>query len=66
MFMTNIFLCVTNIFQINIFLVFQHVLFETSVDLSNYYIKHVFLAFVSSFFCILKVLVIAIFIDQTF
>ncbi len=43
--MTNKFLCVANIFQINIFLVFQHVLFETNVDLSNYYIKYVLLIF---------------------
>ena len=43
--MTNTFLCVANIFQINIFLVFQHVLFEINVDLSNYYIERVLLAF---------------------
>ena len=43
--MTNTFLCVANIFQINIFLMFQHVFFETSVDLSNYYIELVLLVF---------------------
>jgi len=43
--MTNTFLCVANIFRINIFLVYQHVLFETSVDLSNYYIECVLLVF---------------------
>ncbi len=49
MFMTNTFLCVANIFQINIFLVFQHVLFETNVDLSNYYIERILLTFCTFF-----------------
>ncbi len=43
--MINIFLCIANIFQINIFLMFQHVFFETNINLSNYYIKYVLLVF---------------------
>jgi len=45
MFMINTFLCVANIFQTNIFLMFQHIFFETNVNLSIYYIKNVLLVF---------------------
>ncbi len=47
--MANTFLCVANIFRTNIFLVFQHVSFETSVDLGDYYIERVLLAFCTFF-----------------
>jgi len=63
--MTNTFLCVNEtFFKSTFFLCFNTFSLKLVLNLSNYYIKRVFLFFLPSFFCILKVLVITIFIES--